>query len=262
MRIIWYLGVGHFIALVLLYKNILCKSSPINIIEMQGDQLSWIGEYIGEYVMSSSQIHITTSAFKALYISKRILKSILSFMEPVQIDNDISACICTIEWWHELHDLINAFEVGLWVPWECWTLSYCSNPSGMLWWHSGNFDNGQSGYFHILPVENQLKFINSNNLETWSFRLHVDSAIMLRFLDIIIHVRDASSNSENFLLIYNTYGQYLYRTIALKMFCVNIIIDDITYHFLVLHTCKDIVINEEEKIIFKRKFTGNAQLPT
>ena len=48
---------------------------------------------------------------------------------------------------------------------------------------------------------------------------------------------------------------------ALKMSCVNgIVINDITDHFPIFHICKDIAINEEEKIIFKRNFTHKAQL--
>ena len=45
------------------------------------------------------------------------------------------------------------------------------------------------------------------------------------------------------------------------MSCVNgIVINDITDHFPIFHICKDVVINEEEKIIFKRNFTHKAQL--
>ena len=51
------------------------------------------------------------------------------------------------------------------------------------------------------------------------------------------------------------------NNIALKMSCVNgIVINDITDHFPIFHICKDVVINEEEKIIFKRNFTHKAQL--
>ena len=43
----------------------------------------------GEYGISSSRIYAGASPFKALYVSKRILKSILCFTgEPMQIDED------------------------------------------------------------------------------------------------------------------------------------------------------------------------------
>ena len=49
--------------------------------------------------------------------------------------------------------------------------------------------------------------------------------------------------------------------IALKMSCINgIIINDITDYFPIFHICKDVVIDEEEKAIFKRNFTHKAQL--
>ena len=45
------------------------------------------------------------------------------------------------------------------------------------------------------------------------------------------------------------------------MSCVNgIVINDITDHFPIFHICTDVVINEKEKIIFKRNFTQKAQL--
>ena len=45
------------------------------------------------------------------------------------------------------------------------------------------------------------------------------------------------------------------------MSCINgIIINDITDHFPIFHICKDVVIYEEEKVIFKRNFTHKAQL--
>ena len=51
------------------------------------------------------------------------------------------------------------------------------------------------------------------------------------------------------------------NNIALKMSCVDgIVINDITDHFPIFHICKDVVMNEEEKIIFKRNFTHKAQL--
>ena len=51
------------------------------------------------------------------------------------------------------------------------------------------------------------------------------------------------------------------NNIALKMFCVNVIvINDITDNFPIFHIGKDVVINEEKKIIFKRNFTHKAQL--
>ena len=45
------------------------------------------------------------------------------------------------------------------------------------------------------------------------------------------------------------------------MSCFNgIVIIDITDQFPIFHICNDVVINEEEKIIFKRNFTHKAQL--
>ena len=45
------------------------------------------------------------------------------------------------------------------------------------------------------------------------------------------------------------------------MSCINgIIINDITDYFPIFHICKDVVIDEEEKAIFKRNFTHKAQL--
>ena len=44
------------------------------------------------------------------------------------------------------------------------------------------------------------------------------------------------------------------------MSCINgIIINDITDHFPIFHICKDVVIDDEEKVIFKRNFTHKAQ---
>ena len=138
----------------------------------------------GEYGISSSRIYAGASPFKALYVSKRILKSILCFTG--------SQCRSTRTgvMWSYLRHLVMTRAAWFWRFWS-WNMSSLGIPNIRLLQSSSldvivaftNFSTvGRSRYFRILPMEYKLKLIDLHTLEMWSFRLHVESKITPRFL--------------------------------------------------------------------------------